>query len=311
VAITRRELITNIAKAGVPAALAVTTMTAGAPALQAEEFPVPNAPLGLLYDATLCIGCKACEAACNEANGTPPDTSGDGLHQAPADLNVYTRNIIKLYKPEDGSAASFVKRQCMQCFDPACAAGCPFEALYKDADTGVVRWDGDKCIGCRYCTIACPYSVPRFQWLGVNPVITKCELCSHRLAKGLKPGCSSVCPTGAVIFGPRTALLLEAKRRIKNSPGRYYQDRVYGETDNGGTQALYLSRVPFDKLGLPEIGPESVPSTTLRWQKRVYSYFALPALLYVGLVSVIRKNLKGHEQEAHELEKETGLRAQL
>lgn len=307
-AITRRELIVNIAKAGVPAAVVMTT---GAQVLHAETAPTATAAVGLLYDASLCIGCKACEAACNEANGTPPDISADGLHQSPPDLNVSTRNIIKLYKGEEGSQSSFVKRQCMHCIDPACAAGCPFEALYKDEVTGAVRWEGSKCIGCRYCTITCPYSVPRFQWMGVNPVVTKCELCSHRLAKGEKPGCTSVCPTGAVVFGPRTTLLHEAKQRIAKSPGRYYQDRVYGEKDNGGTQALYLSRVPFEKLGLPELGQESVPSSTLRWQKRLYSYFALPAVLYVGLVGMVRKNLKGHEQEADELEKETGLRAQL
>ncbi len=108
-----------------------------------------------------------------------------------------------------------------------------------------------------------------------------------------------------------TVLLAEAKRRIKNHPGKYYQERVYGETDNGGTQSLYLSRVPFDKLSLPVLGTESVPARTLRWQRRLYQYFALPAWLYVGLVQVIRKNLKGHEEEAHEREKETGLRAQL
>lgn len=307
-AITRRELFTNIAKAGVPAAVAITT---GTKLMEAQEIPVPNTPLGLLYDATICIGCKSCEVACNAANNTPADTDAAGLHEAPTDLNVFTRNIIKLYKPEDGSATSFVKRQCMQCFDPGCAAGCPFEALYKDADTGVVRWEGSRCIGCRYCTITCPYSVPRFQWRGINPIISKCELCSHRLARGQKPGCTSVCPTGAVIFGPRPALLLEAKRRIKNSPGRYYQDRVYGETDNGGTQCLYLSRVPFEKLGLPELGPVAVPAKSLRWQRRIYQYFAMPALLYAGLVAVIRKNLTAHVEEAHEREKETGLRAQL
>ena len=120
-----------------------------------------------------------------------------------------------------------------------------------------------------------------------------------------------MCPTGAVIFGPRPVLLLEAKRRIENNPNRYYENRVYGEFDNGGTQSLYLSRVPFGKLGLPEIGPESVPAKTLRWQRRFYQYFALPALLYAGLVQVIRQRLKGHEHEAHELEKKTGLRAQL
>ena len=106
-------------------------------------------------------------------------------------------------------------------------------------------------------------------------------------------------------------LLSEAKQRIRNNPGRYYQDRVYGETDNGGTQCMYLSRVPFEKLGLPELGPESVPARTLRWQRRFYQYFALPAVLYAGLVQVIRKSLSGHEQEAHERERQTGLRAQL
>jgi len=106
-------------------------------------------------------------------------------------------------------------------------------------------------------------------------------------------------------------LLMEAKKRIQNSPGRYYQNRVYGETDNGGTQVLYLSKVSFEKLGLPELGPESVPAKTLKWQRRFYQYFALPAVLYAGLVQVIRKNLSGYEQEAQEREKETGLRAQL
>ena len=308
-AITRRQLFSGAAKASVPAAIAVTL---GTDILRAgEPIPVPNAAVGLLYDATVCIGCKACVAACAEANDTPPDTRGDALHQAPSDLNDRTRNIIKLYKPEDGSAFSFVKRQCMHCLDPACAAGCPFQALHKDPESGVVNWSAEECIGCRYCTITCPYHIPRFQWVGFNPRVTKCELCSHRLAKGLKPGCTSVCPTGAVIFGPRPVLLREAKQRIRNSPERYYQNRVYGETDNGGTQVLYLSKVPFEKLGLPELGPESVPAKTLRWQRRFYQYFALPALLYAGLVQVIRKSLKGHEQQAHEREKQTGLRAQL
>jgi Fe-S-cluster-containing dehydrogenase component len=309
VAITRRDLITTIAKTGGTAAVAVAVGTE--PLHAAETVTVPSAAVGLLYDATLCIGCKACVSACAEANGESPDTRGDGLHQSPTDLNDLTRNIIKLYKPTDGTASSFVKRQCMQCLDPACAAGCPFQALHKDPETGIVMWTADKCIGCRYCTITCPYHIPRFQWQGYNPRVTKCELCSQRLEKGLKPGCTSVCPTGAVTYGPRTVLLTEAKRRIQEHPGRYYEDKVYGEKDNGGTQALYLSRVPFEKLGLPELGQESVPARTLRWQRRLYQYFALPALLYVGLVQVIRKNLGNHEEEAHQREKETGLRAQL
>jgi Fe-S-cluster-containing dehydrogenase component len=308
-AITRRQLFSRVGKGAVPAAVAVTMGTDVLKA--AEPIPVPSAAVGLLYDATICIGCKACVAACAEANDTPADTRRDSLHQAPTDLNDLTRNVIKLYKSEDGKEYSFVKRQCMHCLDPSCAAGCPFQALHKDSETGIVEWTPEKCIGCRYCTITCPYHIPRFQWAGFNPRVTKCELCHHRLEQGLKPGCTSVCPTGAVIFGPRPVLLLEAKRRIENNPGRYYQDRIYGEHDNGGTQSLYLSHVPFEKLGLPELGPESVPARTLRWQRRFYQYFALPAVLYAGLVQVIRKSVKGHEDEAHEREKQTGLRAQL
>lgn len=306
-AFTRRQLISSITKAGVPAAVAATVGTTG---LRAESVAAPNAPMSLLYDATKCIGCKACVAACAQANDTAPDVRRDGLHQEPYDLNDLTRNVIKLYKPTDGSPSSFVKRQCMHCLDPACAAGCPFQALHKDKETGAVLWDSEKCIGCRYCTITCPFHIPRFQWMGFNPRVTKCELCQHRVTKGLKPGCTSVCPTGAVVFGPRTVLLMEAKRRIQDNPGRYYQNRVYGETDNGGTQALYLSHVSFNKLGLPELGPESVPARSLRWQKRVYQYLALPSLVYIGLVQVIRKNYKEHEEVLHEEEKKTGLRAQ-
>ncbi len=309
-AITRRDLITTIAKTGATGAVAVTIGSAPLHA-ETETIAIPSTAVGLLYDATICIGCKACVAACAEANGEQPDTRGDSLHQSPTDLNDLTRNIIKLYKPTDGGPSSYVKRQCMHCLDPACAAGCPFQALHKDSESGIVYWTADKCIGCRYCTITCPYHVPRFQWVGYNPRVTKCELCSQRLEKGLKPGCTSVCPTGAVIFGPRTVLLMEAKRRIKENPGRYYENKVYGEFDNGGTQSLYLARVPFDDLGLPELGAESVPAKTLRWQRRFYQYFALPALLYAGLVQVIRKSVKGHVQEAHDHEKETGLRAQL
>jgi Fe-S-cluster-containing dehydrogenase component len=309
-AVTRRELLATLVKTGVPAAVAAT-VTTPLPA-RAETVPsVPNAAVALLYDATRCIGCKACVSACAEANGTPPDTRGDNLHQAPSDLNDLTRNIVKLYKSENGSETSFVKRQCMHCLDPACAAGCPFQALHKDPESGIVSWDAAKCIGCRYCTITCPYHVPRFQWQGFNPRVTKCEFCRERLDRGLKPACTTVCPTKAVMFGPRPVLLMEAKRRIAEHPGKYYGNRVYGEKDNGGTQALYLSHVAFAKIGLPELGVESVPSRTLRWQKRIYQYMVLPSALYVAMVHVIRKSFKEHAHEAREEEKKTGLRAQL
>ena len=179
--------------------------------------------------------------ACAEANELPRDVSLDGLHQAPEDLNAFTKNIIKLYKPTDSSPDSFVKQQCMHCLDPACVAACPFKALWKNDGNGVVDWEPSRCIGCRYCEIACPYHVPKFEWDRINPKIVKCELCRPRLAKGYEPACTSVCPTHAVIFGSREGLLTTAMDRIAQSPDKYFENRVYGEHEAGGTQVLYLS----------------------------------------------------------------------
>lgn len=308
-AITRRDVLKTLTT-GTAAAATATTVLSGM--TQAEEqVAAPPEAVGMLYDATRCIGCQSCVAACAEANNLAPDTRLDPLHQAPRDLNYTTKNIIKLFKPADGKSYSYVKQQCMHCVDPACVAGCMFKGLKKDVKTGVVTWNSKLCVGCRYCEISCPYHIPKFQWEGFNPKIVKCELCKERLAVGQQPACTSVCPAKAVIFGSRKELLAEAKSRIKENPGKYYQDRVYGEREGGGTQVLYLSRVPFANLGLPELPDESVPSRYLKWQKRVYSYLAVPVVLYASVVGVIRNNWKDHQHHVEEEEKKTGLRKQL
>ena len=311
--ITRRELLHKITTGGVAIAAggAVSAATLTGISHVEELAKISPQAVGMLYDATRCIGCQTCVVACTAANHLKPDTRRDPLHQAPADLNNYTKTIIKLYKPTDGTAFSFVKQQCMHCVDPACAAACMFGGLKKDAKTGVVSWNGKLCVGCRYCEIACPFNVPKFRWEGFNPEIVKCEFCKERLAKGQEPACTAICPKKAVVFGSREAMLKEAKLRIAASPGKYYQNRVYGEREGGGTQVLYLSHVPFDKLGLPKLGDESVPHKYLKWQKRLYSYLVLPAGLYAVLLGTIRKNQKSHEQHAETEEKITGLRPQL
>lgn len=271
----------------------------------------PADAMGLLYDATVCIGCKACVSACSTANGLIPDTTASGgLWQMPFDLNAQTKNIIKLYQSDDGKQSSFVKKQCMQCLDPACVSGCPFGALQK-SKYGIVEWHANRCIGCRYCEISCPYDVPRFEWAKFNPRIVKCELCRHRLADGRQPACTDVCPVGAVIFGTREQLLAESKRRIQSHPGKYYQDRVYGEYDLGGTQVLYLSQVPFAKLGLPEAGTESRAHAGSKVHEVVYKGMAIPAIVYAGIVAILRKRWKEHEEEAAHEQKRTGLPEQL
>lgn len=311
--ITRRDLITKITTGGaaIAAGGAVSAATLAGIAHAEESATPPPKAVGMLYDATKCIGCKTCVVACTQANGLAPDNRRDPLHQAPTDLNNRTKTLIKLYKPAAGEEFSFVKQQCMHCVDPACAAACMFDGLKKDKTTGVVTWTGKYCVGCRYCEIACPYNIPKFRWEGFNPEIVKCEFCKDRLAKGQEPACTAVCPKKAIIFGSREELLKEAKSRIAANPGKYYQERVFGEHEGGGTQVLYLSHVPFDKIGLPTLGDESVPHKFLKWQKRLYSYLIVPVGLYAALVGTISKNFKAHEEHMEEEQKATGLRAQL
>lgn len=279
--ISRRHAF-KLAVAGAAVAIA-RPVSASAP------IAVPADAVGLLYDTTKCIGCKACMVACREANGLEPDTSwSGGLYQAPLDLNEKTKTVIKLY--DDGGQLSFMKAQCMHCVDPACANACMLGA-FKKREFGIVTYDVTYCIGCRYCEVACPFGVPKFEWAKAAPKMVKCELCNHRLAQGKQPACSEVCPVQAVIFGKREDLLRDAKARLAASPGKYVP-KVYGETDGGGTQCLYLSHVPFEQIGLPALGEQSTPTLQRTIQHSIYKGFAAPIALYGLLGMVMLRNRK-------------------
>jgi Fe-S-cluster-containing dehydrogenase component len=199
-----------------------------------------------------------------------------------------------------------MKQQCMHCIDPACVSGCPMGALSKGR-LGIVGWNGDMCIGCRYCQMACPYNIPKFEWNKVNPKIVKCELCRHRIAVGGIPACVEVCPVHAVIYGKRADLLAEAKRRIARRPGFYYRDRVYGEKEGGGTQVLYLSHVPFEKLGLPALGDTSLPSTVRKVENTVYQGFLTPLVAYGALAAIVKNRWGQHERQTQKASEEEQL----
>jgi Fe-S-cluster-containing dehydrogenase component len=284
-AVDRRSFLKGCAAAGAAGVASATPVKAAR-----ERKVAPADARGMLYDTTLCIGCKACVRACKEANELPADTrleGMDGLYDAPTDLNEYTKNIIKLYK--EGDRRSYVKKQCMQCVDPACVGACMIGA-FKKREYGIITWDKDRCIGCRYCQMACPFNIPKFEWSSTNPYIIKCEYCKQRKGdKQWQPACCEVCPREAVIAGTREELLEEAKRRLAENPDKYYP-KIYGEKDLGGTQVIYLSHVPFDKLGFKFDSEEPVPELQQTIQHGIYQGFIAPAALYALMGGVIWRN---------------------
>jgi Ni/Fe-hydrogenase subunit HybB-like protein/Fe-S-cluster-containing dehydrogenase component len=243
--------------------------------------------MGILYDPTLCVGCRECVLACAEAAGCEdPEAAGKPHAElGPGALTVLERRVA-------GDADTFVKVQCMHCVDPACVSACMLGAMRLNQD-GSVTWNADLCVGCRYCQIACPFNVPRFEWDTPTPRLRKCELCPERRARGLAPACVERCRRGALLYGPRDEMLAEAHRRVRSHPDRY-GPRVYGEREGGGTSVLYLTKagVSFADMGLPELGEEPVPSLTESIQHTLYRGFAAPLALLAGLGAIVRRNAR-------------------
>lgn len=280
---------------------AATAVGAGRAEAREKKVAPPDA-VGMLYDATRCIGCKACVVACREANDLEYEKHST-LYDDPIRLTGNTANIIKL---AEGEIPSFMKQQCMHCIDPACAAACMMGSFQK-RDHGIVTWVPDRCIGCRYCQVACPFNIPKFEWDSATPAMVKCQMCLTRagtndtgvLEERGQPACCEVCPRAAVIYGPYTDLIADAQQRLAEHPDRYYP-KVYGLEEAGGTQVLYLSKagVPFEKLGLPTLGPESIPSKPVGLQHTIYKGFLAPIGLYALLAGLVWRNRRAEERRA-------------
>ncbi len=222
----------------------------------------------MLIDISLCVGCNACQAGCKEENGLPPQ------EEKYLSLTAYTA----LDKYND----LYVRRMCQHCDVPTCVSVCPVGALTKSS-TGPVSYDGEKCIGCRYCLQACPFHVPKYEWSSTKPSIRKCKFCPSRIASGRQTACAEACPTGATKFGDRDELLAEAARRIAAEPGKYVP-RIYGEQDVGGTSMLYLSPVPFEQLGFDSrLGKAPMPMLTMSALSKVPNVLSVGGVLLAGV----------------------------
>lgn len=287
--VSRRTALKTLAAAGAAAAAAPRLAEARVVRKPSDE------DYGLLVDVTLCVGCRACMTKCREANDLEPQVEriGGVAYDAPLDMNGQTLTVIKRF--EEGEASGYVKAQCMHCAHPACVSVCMLRALHK-VEHGVVAYDVDKCVGCRYCQVACPFNVPKFEWAKAVPKIVKCELCRHRYKDGKGAACAEACPREAVVFGKRGELLALARRRLAESP-EAYQPEIYGEHDAGGTAVLYLSPVPFDAVGLPELGPEPAPELSEAIQHGIYQGFIAPVALFGALSFVTWRNRRRGSEE--------------
>jgi formate dehydrogenase iron-sulfur subunit len=210
-------------------------------------------------------------------------------------LSADTLNVVQTH------GKVFVRRFCMHCQEPTCASVCPVGALHKTA-TGPVVYDAGKCMGCRYCMMACPFGVPRYEWKAVLPKVKKCTMCAPRQAKGLQPACTEVCPVQAGIFGERDDLLKEAEKRLREEPAKYIQ-HIYGKNEVGGTSVLYLSAVPFEQLGLPANLPtDPMPLLTYRVLSKIPNLVTLGGALLGGIWWITNRR----EEVAKAEKKESG-----
>lgn len=338
-AINRRDFLKYSAGAGL-------MLSAGAsPARAAAKSALPPEAVGILYDSTLCIGCKACMVNCKKANSEPggalfhKETAGQipfeypegkPIYDAPNSLTSKTLCIIKAHrKTQDPEAKEqeydFVKLHCLHCLEPACVAVCPVAALQKQKDTGIITYNKNRCFGCRYCQIACPFNIPTYEWEKASPSVVKCQLCNHLYAQGKYSACCEFCPTGASIFGKVTDLQEEAKRRLALKPGETYSypvkrvdgtertekvvaeyvNHIYGLEEAGGTQYLFLAGVNFDKLGFnPRITNQVYPDFT--WDYVSHVPALIGTLLVAGTVTrLVTQKMDKKKHEAGKGESET------
>jgi formate dehydrogenase iron-sulfur subunit len=210
---------------------------------------------GILVDTTRCTGCESCVTACVAANDLDKRQAARDRATVPDGLSAERFTSIV---PVGGDG--YARKSCMHCLEPSCVSACLVGALHKSAE-GPVIYDAEKCIGCRYCMLACPFHVPRYEWQATAPSVRKCEMCAERLQRGEQPACVAACPHDALLFGDRDLLLAKAHAKIASEPHRYC-DHVWGEHEFGGTCILYISDRDLAALDWPATHVKPIPELT-------------------------------------------------
>lgn len=295
----RRKFLTLLGTAGLGTALVSTKAAAAGGSQQVKRNPDA---VGVLHDSTLCIGCRKCELGCAKVNDLPtPKEPFDDLKvldkKRRTHFDSYT--VVNKYKIPGESKPVFRKQQCNHCLEPACASACFVKAFTTNPE-GFVTYDGSLCVGCRYCMVACPFNIPAYDYDNAwNPLVYKCTMCAPRIKEGKLPGCVEICPTEALVFGKRSELIELARKRIVEHPGRY-EEHIYGEHEAGGTSWLYISGVPAQDLGQPEVGTTSAPELTSGALGAVPMVAGIWPILLTGAYAISKRKEKVAAEEQEE-----------
>ncbi|MBA3430275.1 MAG: formate dehydrogenase subunit beta [Actinobacteria bacterium] len=210
-----------------------------------------------LVDIDLCIGCKACEVACKEWNDLDVDeTSNFGAYQSHEDLTPNTWDLMRFNEVDldnDDIAWLIRKDSCMHCDEPGCLLACPAPGAIVQYENGIVDFNQENCIGCKYCISGCPFDIPRFD--SKTEKVYKCTLCIDRVSNGLEPACVKSCPTGSIRFGTKEEMLLYGEEKVAKLHDRGFDDAMlYDPEGVGGLHMMYV--VPrgrmLDDYGLPD-----------------------------------------------------------
>jgi len=301
----RRKFIGMLAGAG--ACMAASSATAGGN----HHFTGYPDSFGVLFDSTKCIGCRKCEAGCNKVNELPaPEKPFDDLTVMDKRRRPHHDTFTVVNKYDVDGKPAFRKIQCNHCLEPACASACFVGAFSKDK-TGAVSYDASKCVGCRYCMVACPFEIPAYEYHDpITPRVRKCTMCQPLIKEGKLPGCVDACPKGALTFGTRDDLLQIARERIRKHPDMYV-DHIYGEREMGGTNWLYISGAAFEKIGLREdLGITPAPEFTSGALAVVPAIVGLWPVFLTGAYALNKRKEKIAEEEQHHAVSEAVAEAQ-
>jgi Fe-S-cluster-containing dehydrogenase component len=324
VGVSRREFLKTVGVTGVSgSALGFATNSACA------SGPVPPSDdlMGVLVDVPKCIGCRRCEFACKEAAMQASAARGEERQaewfkpdaiETFEDKSVFDEKalrrpephcyttISRFPNPSDPEKPFYTKANCLHCVDPACMSACLVGAFEKLPD-GPVIYDAWKCMGCRYCMVACPFGIPTYEYENLwTPQVRKCTLCADdgNPNKGKVPACVKICPAEVMTYAKRKDLLEVAHGKIRAEPD-VYQEHVYGEHEVGGTSWLYLlpQEHSIEELGFLELDSAAPPRRTESIQHGVFERF-FPPVAWFGLLGammwITRPGADGADEPAQE-----------